>query len=228
MCFFKKKLEIKEEEKEMITTINISKHTPYRTQRDNAFVPIASCQTTSAIIGLESSGIEFDYPKDMQPEDYLTSITETKEAYDFMRENAPWAIQRGIPPAQVHVVLEWAINKLVGRKVDTFSTRTKIETLLFNLIKGNASLVSGRFTSYGHVVCLVGFETTQREIMHIKSENDVDLWKVKRFIIDDPYGNPLTGYSDYNGDDVKLTYREFNWYVRDYDNNLKWAHLLVN
>lgn len=208
-------------------TFNISKDDDYHSQRNNNFVPIDSCQTTSAIMALKASGIDFDYPKDMQPEDYLTSITDSKEAHDFMRENAPWAIKQGIPPAQVHIVLEWAINKLVGRTVDKFTTTAKIEDLLFNILDNKASLISGRFTDYGHVVCLVGFETTQENINEVTRSEDINLWKVKNFIIDDPYGNPLTEYKDYHGNNIKLTYRQFNNYTRQYNKNKKWAHIIL-
>jgi len=207
--------------------IQISNDTDYHTQRNNKRSPMASCNTTSAIMMLKASNVDFKFPDYMQEEDYLTMITESDEAFELMKKNYSWAIKGGYRPAEVHGVLEWAINKLVGEKIDTFSAETTLEKLIFQLLNGKASLVSGRFTDGGHIVCLVGFITNQQNILQVKQENEINLNEVTHFIIDDPYGDPLTDYKNHKGNNIELTKELFDWYTKEYNKNSKWAHILA-
>jgi hypothetical protein len=89
-----------------------------------------------------------------------------------------------------------------------------------------ASVVSGRFTSYGHVVTVVGFESKQDRIEDLGSPGQVDLDNIQSIIVDDPWGNSKTGYRDTNGDDVIYTLQEFARLTRVYGSlDVKWAHL---
>ena len=207
--------------------INLSKDSDYHTQRNNKFYPHSSCNTTSAIMMLKAAGTYFDFPAGMQEEDYLTNILESKEAYDVMRARYPWAIRDGYRPAEVHMMLEWGITKLVGRQVTKFTTNISIRELLYKILQGQPSLITGKFTKYGHIVCLVGFETLQRKEEFISVE-DIKYDQLKNIIIDDPYGNYHTGYSDHRGNNTTLTFEEFNAITKTYNmEDSKWAHIFL-
>ena len=210
----------------MSTVFNLSEDSEYHSQRNNKFFPFSTCNTTSAIMALKSSQIPFGYASDMQPEDYLTSILRSDEAYVLMREKYTWAIPGGYEPNEVHGMLEWGINKMVGKKVDRFSTNNTLQELVYYLIRGRASIINGRFTKYGHMVVLVGFETYQKDADRIPELKYVDLNEIKHYIIDDPYGNYHTDYKDVKGNNVIVTPEDFNYVTKTYNNiEKKWAHI---
>lgn len=200
---------------------------PYHSQRNNVRSPAETCQVTAAVMALRASGISFTYPAaGMQPEDYLAEILDSPEAWAKLKAEYP---QRGKrPPREVHAILSWAINeKLAKRKVSVFTTRVGLSELLFRVAHHKAaSLVSGRFTKTGHVVTLVGFESSQEHLAEALSPAAVDLSAVSRIFVDDPWGNGHSAYRDPDGNDVAYTLDEFNSITREYaDPARKWAHL---
>lgn len=207
--------------------INLSKDVSYYTQRNNRFYPYGTCNTTSMIQALEASGIPFDYPEGVQPEDHLTQILDTKEAWDIMKARHPWAVPGGFAPRHVHAMLDWAVNeKLVGQKIVEFRTNVSIKEILLSILRFHAVVVGGRFTKYGHIVSVVGFDTTQKNLTPESSAEEINLEQVSHIIIDDPYGNFHTGYKDVNGNDTLYTVQQFDWVVKNYNNpNKKWAHI---
>lgn len=206
--------------------INLSKNIPYYTQRNNRFYPHGTCNTTAMVQALEASGLHFEYPQDMQPEDYLTQILDSQEAWDIMRSRYPWAIAGGYSPRHVHHMLVWAVNdKLFGRKVVEYKC-ISTQKIILSLLKGHAVVVAGRFTKFGHIVAVVGFETSQEDITANSAPEYIDLLKISRIIIDDPYGNYHTGYKNVNGNDTPYTIQQFDWVVKEYNNlQKKWAHV---
>jgi len=212
-----------------MTRINLSHDKNYLTQLNNKISPHSTCNVTSAIMALYASRIGFDYPKDMQPEDYLASILISKESYERMTKLYPWAVRDGYEPYEVHAMLQWGVNKLVGKEVDKFTTKSSFTEIIKNLIKGYASLVSTRMTNYGHIVCVVGFESNIRmdilNRMLFKEEKEVDASIIENFIFDDPYGNYLSSYTDRNGNNIKLPYSTFDDLTKEYNHVEKWAHL---
>lgn len=199
---------------------------PYHTQRNNRIDPTQTCQVTSMIMGLKASGIPFDCPESEQPEDYLARILDEPDAHEKLRREYPDLAGR--PPREVHAILSWAVNeKLVKRRVTQFSTRVSMQEILHRIARHRcASVVSGRFTSYGHVVTVVGFESKQDRIEDLGSPGQVDLDNIQSIIVDDPWGNSKTGYRDTNGDDVIYTLQEFARLTRVYGSlDVKWAHL---
>ena len=211
--------------------IQLSNKSDWASQRNNQIWPLSSCGTTSAIMGLKATGI--DIPKtEGQPEDALTRLLETNEAYQIMKQIAPWAYDAsGIPiypPRQVHLMLEWGINEFIGKEVDVFSDSVSMKRILYNIaIDQGAVLVNGRFTSYGHIVCIVGFQTQQKDIFECVTAKDIKLDKVDHVIVDDPYGDYHSGYIVTNGNDIEFTLNEFNHLTNNYnDMRRKWAHLL--
>jgi hypothetical protein len=236
--FSKKKQDVVSVAPEMVKPINkeskmiiynISKDDEYHTQRNNKFFPISTCNTTSIIMALDAIGVKYSFTQGMQAEDYLTQITETKESYDKMRRDFSWAIKGGYAPRMVHGMLEWATNKMVGKQVDKFSTNYSMQSLILALINKKGVVVSGRFTASGHIVCMVGFESTQENILQATAENQIQLDKIVNIIVDDPYGNYYTDYKDVAGNNTKFPLADFNNLTASYnDLNNKWAHVITN
>jgi len=205
--------------------INLSRDSQYHTQRDNIFHPHGTCNTTASINALLASDISFEYPANMQPEDYLTQILESQEAWEKMKNEYPYFITKGYHPRHVHKMIEWAINeKLVKRQVTRFTTQATIRDILFHILQNRGAVnVNGRFTEFGHIVTVVGFETNQNN--QITKPYDIQLDKIQYIIIDDPYGNYFTKYKDVNGNDIKFTLQQFDYLTKEYNNlNAKWAH----
>ncbi len=206
-------------EDNIIKEINLSEGKEYLTQLNNKFSPMSTCNTTSAIMGLMASGIEFHYDRRItQPEDALTKLLTTPEAYDRMSKLYAWAVPGGYEPYEVHGMLEWGINKFVGRDADTFSTKFSIMDILTNIRDNKcASMVSGKFTRSGHIIAVVGY----RENSPFQTLEDID-----SIIIDDPYGNYHSGYKNRNGDNILFTVAEFNRIVKSVNNEKsKWVHM---
>jgi hypothetical protein len=202
----------------------------YHTQRNNAIEPTRTCNVTSMIMALKATGIQFESPEGMQPEDYLASLLDTPAAFAKRDQEFPWATRAKIHPREVHEILSWAINELlVKKRCTTFTTRASTQELLFRIsAHQSASVVSGRFTKEGHMVTLVGFECSGPGPSMAKSPDRVDLAAVSRIIIDDPWGDVHSGYRDVSGDDVSLSVAEFDHYTREYYSaGRKWAHLFT-
>jgi len=207
-----------------VTEINVSAHTPYHTQVNNALYPLSTCNTTSAIMWLLDCGVPFEVPAEVQPEDHLTAITELPEAYALMRQVDPAAERRGYKPRMVHACLDWAVNRLAGREVMRFRTDATYEWLVAELAAGRAALLSGIFTRQGHVVCLVGVRSRQ-DRAELAEACRVRLDEIDGWIVDDPFGDYHTGYKDRHGNDVFFAFDELDRLTRELYRNRKWAHV---
>ncbi|MFA5396587.1 MAG: hypothetical protein WC346_11325 [Methanogenium sp.] len=197
----------------MIVKVNLSKKENYYTQRNNKKYPFSSCGVTSMINALCASNIPFTIPKDIQPEDYLSNMLEGTEAYKIAEIKAPKLLVQGYPPRLIHVMLEWAVNKLVGYQADTFIEHASIQTMIYNLwVNKNACIVDGKFTKDGHIVCVVGFtyEHGMNANWRPRSYSDIILNRIQSIIIDDSYGNYFSGYIDQRGNDIEFDLETFN------------------
>lgn len=205
--------------------VNLSRDNDYHTQRNNRFIPMTSCNTTSAIMALKASRIRFDSPRGVQPEDHLTKLLLSNESHAIMRDKYPWAIRNGYPPNQVHGMLAWGVNRLVGRKVDQFKTDGTLQEIVWHLFKRRALIVNGRFTRYGHMVCVIGFQSTQAD-WDIESQDDINLSQVIAITVDDPYGNYHQQYKDFSGNNIDFVLDEFHDLTRTYNaDGSKWLHV---
>lgn len=212
-----------------MTEVNVSAGLPYHTQVNNRYVPLSSCNTTSAIMWLLDCHVPFWFPASMQPEDYLTQITESDEAYAYMKKVAPWAWEGStprLPPRQVHACLAWAINRLAKREVARFRTNVTYQELASELARGRAAILSTTLTQSGHVVTLVGVRSRQ-SLEELRDPARVRLQDVAGWTVDDPYGDWRTGYSSHRGNDVPLTHDELDRFAKKIRSNEKWAHLMV-
>ena len=97
-------------------------------------------------------------------------------------------------------MLEWGVNNLLKKKVVRFSTGVPVEEIIAHLIKGGGVVLSGKFKlksrTLNHIVSLAGFITDENE-------------DITHLIIDDPYCNFRTEYTDYRGNNVAITKGEF-------------------
>ncbi len=218
--------------REIVVDIDVSTGKPYHTQINNRKVPMAACNTTSSVMFLIDNGVELPDTGDEQEEDVLTGITESPEAYEAMRRMAPWAFRPfrtgrpTYPPAQVHVMLDWAMERWIGRKLSIFREDVSLEELVNELVHGRAAIINGKFTPGGHVVELVGLRSRQDDLGLARWPKDVDLRAIEWWRIDGPYGNYHTGYEDPRGNGVTIPFDLFNNLTNDYGNaDRKWAHL---
>ena len=201
---------------------NFSEDSEYHSQINNRVIPHGSCNTTSMVMALKQAGIEIPFgSKDCQCEDFLTSFLRQKEAYEKMRELTPWFFDNGkplYPPNQVHAMLQWAVNTLLGKEVDAFSCSIPIPSLVEHLQRGGGAVLSGCFVlSNGkrlrHIVSLAGY----------MEEND----ELAGFLLDDPYGDWRRDYIDHRGNDIPMKLEDFHQIFHPCGNEqVKWAHLV--
>jgi len=207
---------------------NISEPAEYYSQINNKRFPYSACNVTALTECLDIIDKLFDFPNGVQPEDHLMNVLRDDNSYERMERLYPWARKGGYEPNEVHAMLEWAVNLLVGEKVDTFSTTWDLRELVYELvINKHPSAISGRFTDYGHIVTLVGIETEQEDIEKSASFQGINLSQIKKFIVDDPYGDYFDGYETTQGNDLRFSFKEFNDITKTYnDTSAKWAHLI--
>ncbi len=197
---------------------------PYHTQRNNKIAPASTCNVTAMIMALRSSGVEFVVPVDTQPEDHLAELLNSETVKTKQLKEFPTLGTR--PAREIHDLLSWGTNYLLcHRVVSRFTLKADLRLLLWRIAAlRSGAVVAGRFTTYGHMVALVGFEY-EGEIPETWLETNLDL--VKSVIIDDPWGNIHSDYRDHNGNNVELTLAAFNHYTREYDHvGKKWAHII--
>ncbi len=177
--------------------MNLSDNIPYRTQRDNKYIPYSSCNSTSVAIALEVSGITTCDP------DTLYEILTSKESIAYMQKHFPDAYRQGYMPYHLFDMQAWAVNEIVVKRKVCEVRYNQTAITIANHIRDRkgAVTVSTVFTSFGHVVCVVGYE-------------DSEEGSITSLIIDDPYGNPFTGYKDRNGNDITIDIPTFNKKVK--------------
>ena len=239
-----------------ILTVRVDKNESYHTQRNNLVRPMGTCACTSMAMALRYSGYDKDLnaiiPSDKQDEDFITNFIHTdKRVINFWKNNP----QQWIKDAhtgylkfiagqqaeanttfgnEIHEVMEFAINTMMGVDVDNLVTQCHIQDILFNITKGGAAVVSGVWpyknkTHIHHVVCLAGFTTSQLDADTAASPDLIDLTKVVEIIIDDPFGDYKSIYSSDNGNDVYQPYADFISIMNEPMNKLaKRAHLIVH
>ena len=129
------------------------------------------------------------YPRGMQPEDYLTVMCESLWGYK-LRDAFDWAKAQNIPPGQVHAVLSMIVNNLIGKDVDLSIFTKDINIIYDELHAGRAVMTSGQFTPAGHAVCVSG----------MRYDENTNI--VSHILIDDPYGDYFSGYTNQNGNGI--------------------------
>lgn len=202
--------------------IDISRDDDYYTQLNNKLFPFSACNVTSGVMFLLSNGINYLNPTNAVDDDYFMSIMRSREAYEKMEILAPWAIKNKsfvisnwadqkqldarywYPPSEVWACLEWGINHLAARTVCKIRWNASYRDLIWELVQGRTVLTGGKWTAGGHFNLTVGLVTDQENIKIIKTPDEIELEKITALIVDDPYGNYLTGYSDHRGNSVEI------------------------
>ena len=176
-------------------------------QRDNKYidpesktnVASVSCFPTSLAMSMEycldTIGLnktDVGCSESMQLEDYINLLLDDSITTYWMKQNVGrlgswiWKYKRRTL-YEVEVFIFNRLMKNLGFEAKA-KYNLKYETIC-NVLEQNSlpMVIGGNFKSVsrvgGHMNCLVGY-------------NDVGL---KEFIVNDPYGNALTGYKDHNG-----------------------------
>lgn len=190
---------------------NYSKGIPYHSQINNKLIPHSACNTTSIIMGAKQAGHDCNFGKD-QPEDVLTELCLTEKYWLMMDNINPKYRDQGYRPNEIHACLCAATNELFNKNIDIFSTEVAISKIKSNLDDGGGVVLSGKFKLpngdiLNHIVSLAGYGD-------------------KGYLIDDPYGNFRTNYTDRRGNDIFITNDEFFTIFKGSE-DYKWAHLIA-
>ncbi len=204
--------------------VNLSKDSDYHTQINNKKIPYASCNTTAMVMALKAAGLMFDFPAGVQPEDHFTEFMHRGEAFDKMHQWFPYAEANSMLPQNFSKCLEWGINEMMGRRVDKFTTRGTLQEMIWHVSEGRPLVMSGKFTSSGHFVTLVGFRTLQHK-QDLRLVEGVILEAVDYVTVDDPYGNFHVNYTSHKGNDIKFDLDAYDK-LTNIPGKGKWMHII--
>ena len=164
---------------------------PYYDQLDNSDDPYGTCNVTSLAMVLSYLGAKRVHP-DIRFADELNRYCEDH------------SLDRHEPTDLVKVVEAYGFR-------DKFSKTASFEEVQDWLIGGNPAIVHGYFTSGGHIVCLIGYNS-------------------EGFVVNDPYGeimyNPFHSYYDIYASGAGLTYSYKMIYDTCCTNNEFWVHFI--
>ena len=159
-------------EKDIVYIDNV----PYYSQRDNRYKPNSTCNVTALAIVLAYYGVKPKNPK-QQLEDELFKRLNQDDALRIFR--ARFGHLQDYNPWNVHGMLVWLAEQYGFR--DHFATNLSEEYVFEQLDKGIPLMLSGYFTSFGHILVAIGYHGSD-------------------LIVHDPYGDWSLGYrSKHNG-----------------------------
>jgi len=128
----------------------------------------------------------------------------SKDGGDFVDELLQWCLNYGGEGSQTdHNVLS-AMIKAYGFKT-SFSTTRRWSDLKSELINRRPVVLAGSFTAAGHILTVIGYNSNG-------------------YIVQDPWGNALTGYTDTEGRKLVYSYGYLDQ-VAGPDGNI-WAHFI--
>jgi len=209
---------------------NLLKPNDYYTQLKDLSDPWYTCQVTSGCSFLLANNVKVNTQGWRLP-DVINDICEGSIG-------KTWAKKVGYngSPREIHIILQYAINLLAGRKVDDFNTGFPFEELVFDLVHGRSSIVAGTFFSDGHVVHLGGLVTTQDNISQAVEPSQIDMKAIQYYIVNDPIGDWHTFRKDGSGKrydlttsgyGVKFTPSELNTLLSSANSDQKLAHRFI-
>ena len=183
-------------------------------QRNNLLKPNSACNTTSIVMALDYIGYSFPKGGYKQPEDNLTEYMDSQEMLEYRdawadNSNLKWP--KDYRPAEIAHCLEVGSNRWLGANAVKFIESIDCHHIFFEIIKGRPVVLSTAFTTAGHVVVLVGIETSQK---HIYEPDEIRLDTITKIFIDDPFGNVNKQYADTKGNDVEITMPFFFSHVK--------------
>jgi hypothetical protein len=174
-------------------------------QRNNELLPHASCNTTSIVMALDYIGYTLPKGEYRQPEDNLTAFMDSPLMLEYRND---WAKSMGVlwplqyRPAELLHCLEIGTNEWLGKQAVTYNDSIDSHNIFFEIMQGRPVVLSTAFTSYGHIVTLVGIETPQKNIYE---PDEIRLDTITKIFIDDPWGNVTKDYKAGIGNDVEIT-----------------------
>ena len=222
--------------REKLIVVNPSRDDEYHSQINNKEVPHGACNVTAYVMSGKQAGRTFTHPPGVQPEDHMMRHLRTPKAWERLERDYRWAFSANgealYPPNEVHGMLVWAFNDLIGEPVARFTTRGSIQEMAYHIVQGNGVVLSGVFClpngrHLNHIVSLAGIKTAQLDIRRICCPDDVDSASLRGMIIDDPYGNPHAGYRDRRGNNINLSMAEFDSIMKSAGSPEKWMHVIT-
>lgn len=153
-----------------LSPIKVVHRAEYLSQRDNLNHPFATCGPTSCCTVMQYLGAQ---PKsNAQLEDDFYDIITSPSAQAVFNRDFPWAVGK-YNTWNIHGMLRWTCEQFDFKDSFRRRTWTEIENWLQTV---GPIVISGGFTGYGHIVCLVGLTARGDAIIH------------------DPYGDWEAGY----------------------------------
>lgn len=156
-------------------TLSLSK-VPYFSQRDNKFQPSGTCNVTSLAMVMTYRG--WKPSTNQQPEDFLFEKLNTPEARSYFEKNFAWAKKQGYNARNVHGMLTWLAK---SQGLSASLSLERFDTIKSSLRTDVPLITTGLFTGSGHIVVLCG----------LTNRGD--------YIVNDPWGDWTTGYSNKSG-----------------------------
>jgi len=165
----------------------------YHTQRNNKLKPFSACNITSLNMVFDYFGIN------KYTDDDVMRMTMSEEIENWYRKTYMKTFGIGYLKNKklnlIWKVLEEIANKVFCKEKynirSIFTTFDDVSAVTGLLQKTNAPImVSTRFTRSGHIIIINGFSIRNNIIDH--------------YVINDPYGNPLTKYKYGNGRCVRI------------------------
>jgi len=129
-----------------------------------------------------------------------------KTGRQFEDELLQWVINKYGSDRQTDNNILSELIKAYGFPKSSFSTHRKWADVKSELINRRPVVLGGDFTASGHIVCLIGFTP-------------------QGYVVNDPWGNALTGYTSYDGRKLIYPYSYMDR-VAGPDGNV-WAHFFA-
>jgi hypothetical protein len=198
---------------------------PYYTQRDNATAPYVSCFPTSVAMAmaycLQSIGktkADIGCSDKMQLEDYINQVLDSTELDIWTKSQVKvlgsWIL--GTPKRQILATETYVFNLLMNKLGFTAEAHTDLTyNGVCDWIETNKlpAVISGVFTSVskvgGHMNCITGFSKIG----------------IHEFIVNDPYGYALSGYTKFSPEDSTGVHYGEKFYTKDSKGSL-WVMLI--
>lgn len=225
-----------------LISFNVSSGLPNFSQRNNEYldeitnkkIAHSMCNVTSYCMAYSYTGAAFPKTskKYTQEEDqFIEFLRNSKEVNDYYKNLQPsyykaWKNNEkdNYPPEQIHDVLNYAFNLWVGWRAASLHLKAEVNSMIKFIMEDNRPMVlSGKFGRLNHIVCLVGLVADKEILEHLGEKNLIKY--VKKFIIDDPYGDFRDGYKTTRGNDVEMTSEDFVHIFKPVDDiNFKICH----
>ncbi len=175
---------------------------PYLSQRDNAHLPLSTCNVTALAMALRHRGVVANSGS-KQLEDELYECLHSDAGLGYYQEHSPDLHKKGVPPEEVFDNLIWVAQQ---RGVScSFAENRAISEIEAEVRAARPVLLSGHFVGSGHIVLLVG------------------LCQSGDFIIHDPFGDWNDEYKGMDGEARVYARERTLGVLKAVDSPVKWG-----